>query len=86
MQKHQLTNARTILSYAAECTDFSDIDYTLFTAIGRARDWDGQLSDEELESLSLIVLDFQPPSQEWAIAKADLLRAIEEELLEYETA
>lgn len=82
MLEHQLTNLRTILSHSI---DIDEAIEALFIAVGRARDWGGQLSDEELETLGLIVMDFQPQTQEWAAAKAEILQAIEEALLEYET-
>lgn len=82
MLEHQLTNLRTILSHSI---DIDEATEALFVAVGRARDWGGQLSDEELETLGLIVMDFQPQTQEWAAAKAEILQAIEEALLEYET-
>ncbi len=83
LKEHHLTNARAIISYV-NGVDFTEQDHSLFTAIGRARDWGGELTDEELETLSLIVLDFQPDSAAWAEAKAELLTAIEEALLAYE--
>lgn len=85
LKEHHLTNARTIISYAAGVA-FNEQDDSLFTAIGRARDWGAELTDEELETLSLIILDFQPDSTAWAEAKTELLTAIEEALLAYENA
>ena len=83
LKEHHLTNARTIISYV-NGVDFTEQDHSLFTSIGRARDWGAELTDEELETLALITLDFQPDSADWAEAKTELLTAIEEALLAYE--
>lgn len=85
LKEHHLTNARTILSYSCG-TEPTDVDESLFTSIGRARDWGAELTSEELETLSLIVLDFQPESAAWSAAKTELLTAIEEALLTHEEA
>lgn len=75
------------MSYAYACgVNLTEQDDSLFTSLGRARDWGAELTDEELETLSLIILDFQPESAAWAEAKTELLTAIEEALLAYEEA
>lgn len=84
LKEHQLTNARTIVSLECEGVNLDGTHESLFTQLGRARDWGGELSIDDLETLALVVLDFIPGNQAWTEARAELLKAIEDALLEDE--
>lgn len=84
MLEHQLSNARTIVSYQCDGVEMTGMHESLFTQLGRARDWGGELSADDLENLALVVLDFIPDNQAWADARAEILKAIEDELLREE--
>lgn len=80
LQEHHLTNARTIVSVVDGGTEFGSLG-SLFTSLGRARNWGGELTEDELLSLLSIVEGFEGTGP-WNQAAADIAEAIKETLHE----
>ena len=80
LKEHHLTNARTIVAHQCGDTEMTGSYEALYTQLGRVRDWGGSFTLDELESLALVVLDYHPESHGWALARQELLEAMQHEI------